>query len=117
MCIRDRFYGSGAGKLPTASAVVADVVEMAKNLDKNIPVEWSSKKLELVDYRSAKNRFFVRVSGTDKASVEKIFGNVDYIDAQGVTGELGFVTEEMTEEALENKKAAYGEVLNVIRVA
>lgn len=53
----------------------------------------------------------------DKASVEKIFGNVDYIDAQGVTGELGFVTEEMTEEALENKKAAYGEVLNVIRVA
>ena len=111
------FYGSGAGKLPTASAVVADVVEMAKNLDKNIPVEWSSKKLELVDYRSAENRFFVRVSGTDKASVEKIFGNVDYIDAQGVTGELGFVTEEMTEEALENKKAAYGEVLNVIRVA
>ena len=90
---------------------------MAKNLDKNIPVEWSSKKLELVDYRSAENRFFVRVSGTDKASVEKIFGNVDYIDAQGVTGELGFVTEEMTEEALENKKAAYGEVLNVIRVA
>ena len=111
------FYGSGAGKLPTASAVVADVVEMAKNVDKNIPVEWSSKKLELVDYRSAKNRFFVRVSGTDKASVEKVFGNVEYIDVQGVTGELGFVTEEMTEEALENKKAAYGEVLNVIRVA
>mgnify|MGYP000894584346 CR=1 FL=1 len=111
------FYGSGAGKLPTASAVVADVVEMAKNVDKNIPVKWSSKKLELVDYRSAENRFFVRVSGTDKASVEKVFGNVEYIDAQGVTGELGFVTEVMTEEALENKKAAYGEVLNVIRVA
>ena len=111
------FYGSGAGKLPTASAVVADVVEMAKNVDKNIPVEWSSKKLELVDYRSAKNRFFVRVSGTDKTFVEKVFGNVEYIDAQGVTGELGFVTEVMTEEALENKKAAYGEVLNVIRVA
>ena len=111
------FYGSGAGKLPTASAVVADVVEMAKNVDKNIPVKWSSKKLELVDYRSAENRFFVRVSGTDKTFVEKVFGNVEYIDAQGVTGELGFVTEVMTEEALENKKAAYGEVLNVIRVA
>ena len=40
------FYGSGAGKLPTASAVVADLVEMAKNVDKNIPVEWSSKKLD-----------------------------------------------------------------------
>ena len=49
--------------------------------------------------------------------MEKIFGNVDYIDAQGVSGEHGFVKEEMAEEALENKKAAYGEVLNVIRVA
>ena len=54
------FYGSGAGKLPTASAVVADVVEMAKNLDKNIPIEWSSKKLELVDYKEWENRFFIR---------------------------------------------------------
>lgn len=56
----------------------------------------------------AENRFFVRVSGTDKASVEKVFGNVEYIDAQGVTGELGFVTEVMTEEALENKKQDMG---------
>ncbi len=60
-CLRKR-----CGKLPTASAVVADVVEMAKNLDKNIPVEWSSKKLELVDYRKRREPFFVRVSGTDK---------------------------------------------------
>ena len=44
---------------------------LAGDNDKNIPVEWSSKKLELVDYRSAKNRFFVRVSGTDKTFVEK----------------------------------------------
>ena len=62
------FYGSGAGKLPTASAVVADVVEMAKNLDKNIPIEWSSKKLELVDYREWENRFFIRTTA-DKVAV------------------------------------------------
>lgn len=37
------FYGSGAGKLPTASAVVADIVDMAKHLDTNIAVEWSSE--------------------------------------------------------------------------
>ena len=98
-------------KLQTASAVVADVVEMAKNVDKNIPVKWSSKKLELVDYRSAENRFFVRVSGTDKASVEKVFGNVEYIDAQGVTGELGFVTEVMTERSFrEQKSSIWGSV-------
>ena len=45
------FYGSGAGKLPTASAVVADVVEMAKHLDQNIPVEWSKEELPLADYK------------------------------------------------------------------
>ena len=49
--------------------------------------------------------------------MEKVFGNVEYIDVQGVAGELGFVTGVMTEEALESKKATYGEVLNVIRVA
>ena len=79
------FYGSGAGKLPTASAVVADVVEMAKNLDKNIPIEWSSQKLELVDYKEWENRFFIRTTA-DKAAVERVFGTVTYVQAEGVTG-------------------------------
>ena len=111
------FYGSGAGKLPTASAVVADVVEMAKNLDKNIPVEWSSKKLELVDYKKSSSQFFVRTEGTDKAAVEKVFGTVSYVEAEGVAGELGFVTEEMTEAAYEEKTAEFGAVKGFIRMA
>ena len=41
------FYGSGAGKLPTASAVVADVVDAGKHLNRTIMAFWSSKKLEL----------------------------------------------------------------------
>lgn len=111
------FYGSGAGKLPTASAVVADIVEMAKHLDMNIPVEWSSKKLELVDYKKSVNRFFVRVTGEDKAAVENTFGKVAYVSAEGVTGELGFVTEKMTEGEFEQKAAALGTVVQTIRVA
>lgn len=111
------FYGSGAGKLPTASAVVADIVEMAKHLDQNIPVEWSSKKLELVDYKKSVNRFFVRVTGEDKNAVEHIFGSVAWVSAEGVAGELGFVTEQMTEAEFENKAAELGNVLQTIRVA
>ena len=110
------FYGSGAGKLPTASAVVADVVEMAKNLDKNIPIEWSSKKLELVDYREWENRFFIRTTA-DKAAVERVFGNVTYVQAEGVTGELGFVTEKISEADCEKKEAELGNILQKIRVA
>lgn len=111
------FYGSGAGKLPTASAVVADVVEMAKNLDKNIPVEWSSKKLELVDYKKSSSQFFVRTEGTDQAAVEKVFGTVSYVEADGVTGELGFVTGTMTEAEFEKETAEFGAVKGFIRMA
>ena len=110
------FYGSGAGKLPTASAVVADVVEIAKNLDKNIPVEWSSKKLELVDYKASENKFFVR-TGADKAAVEAVFGAVDYVEAEGVSGEFGFVTAKMTEEAFAEKIATLADVRSTIRFA
>ena len=110
------FYGSGAGKLPTASAVVADVVEMAKNLDKNIPIEWSSQKLELVDYKEWENRFFIRTTA-DKAAVERVFGTVTYVQAEGVTGELGFVTEKISESDCEKKEAELGNILQKIRVA
>ena len=58
------FYGSGAGKLPTASAVVSDVVDCAKHLHRNVMVNWSSSRLELMNIDEVANRFFVRVSGT-----------------------------------------------------
>lgn len=37
------FYGSGAGKLPTASAVVADIIEAVQNIDKNVPLGWTDE--------------------------------------------------------------------------
>ena len=111
------FYGSGAGKLPTASAVVADVVEMAKNSDKNIPVEWSSKKLKLVDSDNAVNRFFIRTEVPDRDKIGECFGEVEYVEAEGVSGELGFVTNAMCEGELAQKTEALGGVLQMIRMA
>lgn len=107
------FYGSGAGKLPTASAVVADMIDIAKHLDSNIWVEWSSKKLTLSDFKEAENVFFVRTS-SGKEIIEKVFGSVDYIDA-GIEGECAFVTECMTEDAFA-EKASEIKALSVIRV-
>ena len=109
------FYGSGAGKLPTASAVVADIVEIAKHLDENIPVEWRKEKLELADYRQLKNKYFVRTTA-DKAAIEKAFGSVSYVQAEGVTGENAFVTAEMDGFAYDKAEAELGEVLQCIRV-
>ena len=110
------FYGSGAGKLPTASAVVADIVDMAKHLDTNIAVEWSSKKLELVDYRNVENCYFVRTSADEKR-IEEVIGEVSYVTAEGVSGETGFVTARMSEADYEKKAAELGSVLQMIRVA
>lgn len=109
------FYGSGAGKLPTASAVVADIVEMAKHLEINIAVEWSSKKMQLSDYKELENQFFVRTSSA-REDIEKAFQNVSYVELSDATGEVGFVTETMTEADYE-KTAAALDVIQMIRVA
>lgn len=107
------FYGSGAGKLPTASAVVADVVDMVKHQHTNIYIDWSQEKLEIVDYKDSVNAFFVRTA-SDKAAVEAAFGNVEYVE-NVEAGEIGFVTGEMTEVDFEEKSAKI-EVLNRIRL-
>ena len=66
-------------KLPTASAVVADVVDEARHLNRSIMAFWSSKKLELTDISNSSRKFFVRVKGTPEqelAKVQEVFGKV-----------------------------------------
>lgn len=110
------FYGSGAGKLPTASAVVADIVDIAKHLDINIAVEWSTKKQELINFKNMVNRYFVRTT-EKKDEIEKVFGAVTFVTAEGVDGETGFVTECMSEAEYEKKAVELGNVLQMIRMA
>ncbi len=93
------FYGSGAGSLPTASAVVSDVVEEAKTLGKHISIPWKPEKVELSDRGEFTCRFFVRAKAA-KAEVEAAFGSVEYVDA-AVDGETAFLTGVMTETAFE----------------
>ncbi len=108
------FYGSGAGKLPTASAVVADIVDIAKHLHKNILISWSSKKMDLVDKGRSESRFFVR-SAEDKEKVQSLFGEVEFVEAPQISGEVGLLTGKMSEEEFE-KKADGLNVIQRIRV-
>lgn len=112
------FYGSGAGKLPTASAVVADVVDCAKHLHRNIMMNWSSKKLELMDISQVTNRFFVRVAGSmagELAGIEAVFGKVEPISIPSVTEEFAFITEEMTEAEYKEKADKVTGIISMIR--
>ncbi len=101
------FYGSGAGKLPTASAVVADIVDIAKHLNKHILISWSSKKMDLVDSKKAESRFFVR-SSKGEEEIQNVFGDVEFIKAEGISGETGFLTGKMTEETFAKKADGLG---------
>ncbi len=108
------FYGSGAGKLPTASAVVADIVDIAKHLHKNILMSWSSKKMDLVDKGRSESRFFVR-STEDKEKVKSLFGEAEFVEVPEISGEIGFLTGKMSEDDFE-KKADGLHVIQRIRV-
>lgn len=107
------FYGSGAGKLPTASAVVADVVDMLRYRDKDEYLTWSPEKIELVDFKNSVNAFFVRTTSSE-SEVEAVFGKVTYAPAV-VEGERAFLTAEMTEAQFEEKSAKI-EMVNRIRL-
>ena len=95
------FFGAGAGKLPTASAVVADVVDCVKHKGKNVMTVWSVEKLELGDADDEVRKFFVRVKGnvSDLSAVNAAFGNVQTVTVDGIDGEFGFITEPMSERA------------------
>lgn len=102
------FYGKGAGKLPTASAVVSDVVDEVKHMGTHIMTIWQSQKLHLSAYESYKSRFFVRVKDGTETEVKALFGDVAVYRANGVEGEYGFVTEPMTVKDFEDKKSQLG---------
>ena len=68
---KSMLYGSGAGKLPTASAVVADIVAIAKNKHGNVPFGWGENKQEVVDMQETSHRYFVRFMGRDSEFIEK----------------------------------------------
>lgn len=109
------FYGSGAGKLPTASAVVADVVEAAKQLGTHVDISWSQEKEQLGDIADAVNTFFVRIPLQEQDKAKELFGDVKMVDAQ-LAEEIGFVTAPM-KEAEFAKKAEMLTVRNRIRLA
>ena len=98
------FYGKGAGKLPTASAVVADVVDAVKHQGTNIMTIWDKEKIVLGDRKNFACRFFVRVKDTTaKEEIQNAFGEVEYVQADGITGEYAFLTDKITEGAFEEK--------------
>ena len=117
------FYGKGAGKLPTASAVVADVIDCAKHVDRKKAFGWgASEENYVVDYKTLETALYIRTEVSDKATalaaVEAQFGKVRVLSREDApANELAFVTGTDTEQALTEKLENTGlQALSCIRV-
>lgn len=94
------FYGSGAGKLPTASAVVADIIEALKNPGHHVKMGWDGNRLNISAMDSVSFRYFVRIKGIAAkrlAEAEAAFGKVELTELDHMD-EFAVMTEVMTEE-------------------
>ncbi len=98
------FYGKGAGKLPTASAVVADIINALKTDHTSKTMHWEdSEQSFIIPYRKLENRFYVRANA-DRKTAESIFGEVRFLSRDGAPDdECAFVTGVMNEADFDEK--------------
>lgn len=109
------FYGAGAGKLPTASAVVADVVNAARNPKITEIEPYEPGKMTVSDHLKSTHSYFVRVKGSDANVVAESFKAKQIVDA-GIADEFGLITAEWAENEFDALCENYP-VVSVIRLA
>ena len=98
------FYGSGAGKLPTASAVVSDVIECIQNRGRNIDIGLKNTDAILEDPSEVMNQFFVRVSRSEREKACRLFGDgILEVENDELPDEFAFVTPMISASAFESK--------------
>lgn len=112
------FYGKGAGKMPTASAVVADVIDCIKHIKARKYLFWADSENEYVlPYDESVCAMYLRVSYTQgfdiQSAAKEAFGDVSFINRQGGENEAAFITPQMTVKSfneLAQKLTQSGEV-------
>ncbi|MDC7294887.1 MULTISPECIES: homoserine dehydrogenase [unclassified Butyrivibrio] len=111
------FYGKGAGKNATASAVVADVIDILKHRGRHIAVNMNAEKADLAPKDSAVRQFFVRVPENEKDKLFDIFGpEIDIVKAPEVQGEVAVITDLISEKDFEEKLKKLDEVKGYLRL-
>lgn len=114
------FYGRGAGKFPTASAIVADLIDAAKMKGTSISQVWEDSKDNsfIADYKEDVLPFYVRVQGVSKDKAKEVFGEVEFLTRENCPAdEIAFITPEIKEKDFDEKLTQLGgKVLGTIRV-
>ncbi len=115
------YYGSGAGSLPTASAVVSDVIDAIRHIGENVHIDWEDEELDILELKDVPVYGFIRMSGdlkTIKTESKVLFEGCEFVDI-GYEDEIAVLTGKETEGSLNEKieilrKAA--EVRSIIRM-
>lgn len=113
------FYGKGAGKLPTASAVVSDIIMAAKMRDNSKSLHWEdSDSSFVIDYQKLENKFYVRLLCRDREralkKAEELWGNLSVLHRNGETAdEAAFITGKIQEEKFEQDCVSLSELAEV----
>jgi homoserine dehydrogenase len=111
------FYGRGAGKNATASAVVADVVDIVRHKGRHVEINMRSEKAELTPKDNAVRMFFVRVPAQLKEQALEIFGpKIEEVTDSNVRGEFAFCTDMMSERDFEDRLWKMDSVKGYIRL-
>ena len=98
------YYGRGAGKLPTASAVVSDVIDCARHIGKVIMCFWDTEEAKLQNIDQVERQFFFRVKAGSEAKVKQLFGEgTKEVKHPEIADECGFITPVMTEKSFGEK--------------
>lgn len=112
------FYGRGAGALPTASAVLSDIIDTVKHKDKHIRLGWSEGESNyLLDSKTLSARFYARLSKRgSNADAEKLFAKKGYdvitLDDDKYKDEFAVITPEMTDYEFEKLVTDDGDFSN-----
>jgi homoserine dehydrogenase len=97
------FYGRGAGKLPTASAVSADVIDAVKHKDRRAGMDWAPGGEDVVgEYLDLPMPWYIR-TGEREVRIGTVLGEVELIRSAAVPEETGVLTQPMTRRQLEER--------------
>lgn len=109
------FYGRGAGKEATASAVVADMLDCARHFNsEKHSIVWDTENDNIMAPCGDKVlSFFVRCSDT-KENIEKQFGNVSYVEL--IDGEVAFTVKNIQQKKLDAGLEKLQNVISCIRL-
>lgn len=109
------FYGAGAGKLPTASAVVSDIIDEVKHLHVNVPIKWDAEPAKLEDHKTHWSKFFVRCDA-EYEELKTMFKIEQLLTLADLPDEYAIVTEQLTFEEFDAILTDRTHIRNIIQV-